>query len=537
MPAAYSYIRFSRLEQRRGDSTRRQTALRDAYLTKKGLTLDTTFALTDEGLSAFKGRNKRTGALKLFMDAVEGGRIRRGSYLIVESLDRLSREQVEEAFDLFMRIIRAGITLVTLIPETEYTSGTLTLPAMILALAEFTRAHGESLIKSERSKQHWLHQRAQGDKGRLAYVLPGWIERIPGPKREKGEYRLITERAKVVREIFSWAIKGDGGNIIARRLNERGTPCFGRGKRWHKSYLSIILKNRTTLGEFQPHVMDADGERVPVGKPIPKYFPAVVSAETFAMAQRSVKSRNAKKGGINKHCTNLFARLIRDEAGNAWTCQNRNTYPYLVNTGIFETKMEKMPSVPYLPFQRCVLEWIKELKLDALPNDPLPGLQAREADLVQRLDVFKSKMKSSKDLATLLDVYSELQTELEQVREQIQDATTPRDHALVDTKLAIDYLTQDQDDNAVRRELRSHLSLILKEIVISRIEGKFRSRKKTYYLIIRFLNGQERRVFFETPTYCSGPWSETDEFDQDTMNIRSELIGRDKEEKCAYHSQ
>jgi hypothetical protein len=420
-----------------------------------------------------------------------------------------------------MSIIRSGIVLVTLVPEMEYTKGNLGLSQMVLALAEFTRAHGESLIKSERSRQHWKNQRDQGVKGRLTHVLPGWIE------RKNGTFRLIPGRAKIVRQIFAWSVHGIGAQIMARRLNEKGVPCFGRGKRWHKSYIATILRNRACVGEHQPHVIDQDGKRQQVGKAILNYFPPVVIPEIFAQAQVAVKSRNAVRGGINQHVTNLFARLIRDEDGHAWTVQNRNTRPYLVSTALMEGVKERQSSIPYRPFERCVLEWIKEVQLDSALDDPLPGLKAREADLVDRLNTFKTKMKTTTRLSTLLDLFDDLEKELEDVREEIQIATAPRDHALADTKLAIDYLDQADNIESVRRDLRHHLSLLLREIVV-RIEGKFRSRKKVYYLTIRFTNGQERKVFFETPTLASGPWSETDDFPHDTMHIRSELINRDK---------
>lgn len=42
---AYSYLRFNFSEQAKGDSIRRQVAARDAYLTRKGLTFDTSFVL------------------------------------------------------------------------------------------------------------------------------------------------------------------------------------------------------------------------------------------------------------------------------------------------------------------------------------------------------------------------------------------------------------------------------------------------------------------------------------------------------------
>lgn len=532
MVLTYSLIRFSCLEQKKGDSFRRQTALRDAYLARHpSLTLDTRFMAPVEGVSAFRGKHRKTGALKFFLDAIEKKRIKKGSYLIIESLDRLSREQVQEAFKLFMEIIGAGVTLITLVPEMEYTAAKLGLAEMILALAEFTRAHGESLIKSERSGQHWLKERAKGMEGRLAYNLPAWIIRTEG-----GKYKLDAPRAKVIRQIFWWSIQGIGGQIIARRLNEQGIACFGRGKRqgkrWHKSYIALILRSRTAIGELQPHVIDHEtGERVPFGAPLPNYFPAVVTPTVFAKAQQAVKSRNVIRGGINRHCTNLFARKVRDTHGNAWTLQNRNTQPYLVNTALLEGTLERQSSIPYRPFQRCVLEWIKELQLDPNADDPLDGLKARKDDLEDRLATMKAKMKQTKQLASLLDVYAELEKELEEVDEQIEEATTPRELILADAKLAIDYLAKDEDDEDNRRELRLHLSLLLTEIEVYRIEGKFRSPKKVYYLILRFQDGQERQVWFETPEYQSGPWSETGQFDKDTMDIRSELIRRGREAK------
>jgi DNA invertase Pin-like site-specific DNA recombinase len=48
------------------------------------------------------------------VDAIKSGAVKSGSYLIVESLDRLSREQVLKAQSLFLSIIQAGICLVTL---------------------------------------------------------------------------------------------------------------------------------------------------------------------------------------------------------------------------------------------------------------------------------------------------------------------------------------------------------------------------------------------------------------------------------------
>jgi DNA invertase Pin-like site-specific DNA recombinase len=57
----------------------------------------------DLGVSAFRGKNADHGALKAFLDRVESGLIQPGSYLIVESLDRLSRTDITYALQLVSR--------------------------------------------------------------------------------------------------------------------------------------------------------------------------------------------------------------------------------------------------------------------------------------------------------------------------------------------------------------------------------------------------------------------------------------------------
>src|SRR5262245_41146301 len=101
---AYSYQRFSTTEQGEGDSLRRQTELRDAWIRRSGVVLDTSITLRDEGKSAFTGAHRTNPdrhALAAFLELVKTNRIPRGSFLIVESLDRLSREHIQPALILF----------------------------------------------------------------------------------------------------------------------------------------------------------------------------------------------------------------------------------------------------------------------------------------------------------------------------------------------------------------------------------------------------------------------------------------------------
>ena len=107
-PKAYSYIRFSSPEQEKGDSLRRQIQLSEEYCKQHGLILEDTLLLTDKGLSAYKGNHRTKGALGEFLRLVEEGKIPPGSVLLVENLDRLSREQILDAINQCTPITTAG---------------------------------------------------------------------------------------------------------------------------------------------------------------------------------------------------------------------------------------------------------------------------------------------------------------------------------------------------------------------------------------------------------------------------------------------
>src|ERR1700747_3247772 len=96
-PRCYSYLRFSTPEQRKGDSLRRQTVAAEEYAKRHGLALDTELNLRDLGISAFRGNNVAVGALGAFLKAIRDGLVPKGSLLLVESLDRVSRQTARKA--------------------------------------------------------------------------------------------------------------------------------------------------------------------------------------------------------------------------------------------------------------------------------------------------------------------------------------------------------------------------------------------------------------------------------------------------------
>lgn len=110
MPLPFSYLRFSSPQQAAGDSVRRQTAAAIDWCRRNKIELDTSLSLRDEGVSAYRGKrreNPDTHALAGFLQAVRLGRVPNGSYLIVESLDRLSREKNRPALRVTGKTVKS----------------------------------------------------------------------------------------------------------------------------------------------------------------------------------------------------------------------------------------------------------------------------------------------------------------------------------------------------------------------------------------------------------------------------------------------
>jgi DNA invertase Pin-like site-specific DNA recombinase len=300
-PKAFSYLRMSTEQQLKGDSLRRQKEKSQAYAQEHGLVL--VESLQDIGVSAFRGANKERGALREFLDLVEEGRIEKGSYLLLESLDRLSREQLRKAMPLLLSLINAGIIVVTLCDGKIYDEHVDDMDLM-QSLLIMSRSHEESRIKSQRVKAAWEQKRKMMSEKPLTANCPGWLRL----DRETGKFEVIPERAAVVRRIFDETLAGLGRNSIAKRLNADGIPPFSpRGKGWHPGTVQKVRHNPAVMGYFPP------GNNRIVGTPfeegLPDYYPVIIPPAVFHQAQAMVTARRGKGGPRGKRFSNLFQHL------------------------------------------------------------------------------------------------------------------------------------------------------------------------------------------------------------------------------------
>jgi DNA invertase Pin-like site-specific DNA recombinase len=507
MKTAYSYVRFSRPEQNRGDSLRRQTEGSEAYCQRKGYLLDTSLVLTDLGVSAFKGRNVEQGALGAFLDAVKSKRVKSGSVLIVESLDRLSRNQVGEALELFLGILRKGIEIVTLTPEQTFTRDSINDVANILtAIIFMARAHEESATKSVRIRAAWNKKRERAADIKLTGQCPAWLTLAA----DKRSFSKIPSAVKTVRRIFRMAIDGMGTTAISKRLNQENVPTIGRAKTWHKSYIAKILHNRAVIGEYQPCMGHAHN-RTPVGQPIPDYFPVVVSESDYYRALNALGSRRNQKGPNGKTVANLFKGLLFDSRdGATLTLVNKGNGRVLVSSAAQRGENGSVYlSFPYAALEDAMLRFLTELKASDLcgPSedarsiqDEVQAAEGRLADIERRIGQVKTRLLEEDGFDELADVLKRLTLKrdeqlnlIEQLRQQSHNQA---DNNLTDVQDVIGMLgrSKGKDLFGLRTRLAARIRQLISEVwvLVQEVKDEGRPRYRMAYVQVWLRGGGVR---------------------------------------------
>ncbi len=487
-PLAFSYIRFSTPEQAKGDSLRRQTEAARVWCERQGLTLDTSTSLHDLGRSAYTGSHRRNPdrhALAGFLKLVESGRVPRGSYLVIESLDRLSREHIQPALLLVLNLLQAGIRIVQLKPtEMVFDDKSDTLPVMMM-MVELSRGHSESAMKSDRVGKAWQEKRRRVRSGEpqkptarmgkgsriMTHRLPAWVE------EKGGEAVLIPERAAAVRRIFALAAAGYGYRAIVQTLTREGVPAFGEvevkeGKkrsqfsgRWTLPYVVLILTDRRAIGECQ---MCSKG-REPDGPPEAGYFPAVVTEQEWDRAQ-APRPQKGSRTRIGKH-VNLFAGLVTNARnGDAYIAATKPNR-VLISAGHQEGRCPSW-SFPLAVFEWAILSALGEIDPREILNghdepDPIIGLTASLTSVEARIGALEAELESG-DVPSVVRGLRALEAKrdglLGQLAEARKVAAHPLSEAWGETQSLTEVLANAPDPTDARIRLRSALRRVVSGI-------------------------------------------------------------------------
>jgi DNA invertase Pin-like site-specific DNA recombinase len=495
LPPAFSYLRFSSPEQAKGDSVRRQTELRERFLKRLGLPLDDSLVLTDAGVSSFRGRHRGDRyALGRFLALVEAGRVPRGSYLVIENLDRLSREDIQPALLLFLSLLQAGIRIVQLSPAEQVFDDKSESMTIMMAIMELSRGNSESRMKSERVKASWAAKRQRARDGKAATSrCPAWL------RREGDGFALVPDKAAAVRRLFELSAAGYGITALIRELVAAGVPPLGTA-RWHKGTVGQILVNRAAVGEWQP----LKGGR-PEGEPVPGYFPAVVTEALFHRVQAGLAERSRFRGRTPRDRVNLFQGLL-------WNAADGDSMFFKMFTDRRSGKkfarycnrlaldgQAAYTSFPVETLERAVLSSLTEVDpREVLPEDAgrdqeREGRVAALADAEAQLKKIEDRIVAGEEVDVLLRAAKRLEGRRRELREGLAADPGAVREGLWSARSLVTALEAAPD----QRDARIRLQAALRRVV-ERIDGIFLrdGTRQLACLQIRFRDSVATRIVF-----------------------------------------
>lgn len=318
--AVYVYLRFSSDGQADGFSFERQRLAANKSLEAMALPSDIPVHwLEDPGFSAFTGRHARSGELGRFIKRVESGDIRDGLFMC-ERVSRASRQGSLKLLSMLNLLLEGGFTIRFLEEASSFDKDNLPdfLGTMMAIHADI--AHQESKAKSDFARANWDKRRRLAAESGVPFTseCPNWL------KVENGKYVPISERVAAIREIYAKARDGFGISKLVRFANEGRLPVPGKGTTWHTSLVNRVLSNPALIGRFQPR-KTVQGKRVPLGKPIENYYPAVLDVDLF-MAVQSLRAKAAvfpKRRDDNNY--NYLMGIAQCECGGSWRRMNKNS--------------------------------------------------------------------------------------------------------------------------------------------------------------------------------------------------------------------
>lgn len=517
---AFSYIRFSSERQKRGDSIRRQKNSAEAWAEKNGIPLDTS-SYRDLGVSGFTGEHRKNpdrNGLALFLSAV-GKQVPKGSYLVVENLDRLTREDTLPAVELFIGLLRAGIRIVQLVPEQVFTAEEMSGPfgtmRLMQAVMELSRGNSESRIKSERIGANWQRVREDAKKGILSPSKTGKVglpTKTPFWLDKTANGYVLNKKAKAVRRAFELCRAGFGAIAIRKKLQTEfglkiSQPYVREllprstkpsSKRTPKSSIAR-RKARLALGEWQPNI----GGK-PVGEVL-RIYPAVISEEEFFAAQAAITARDNGGGTRDRRTIYLFNSLMKDEHGEGFTVgkaskgRGRNKFipnRYLDGKG-------PCRSFPIAAFETAVCEALQEID----PREILPKKGRDEAEEIMSLTGKRdglyalvrdtaAAMKPGSEVAVLVAQMSAWQSEAEELEKRIAElkakVSSPTSEAWGEVQAAA--LERLKTDDEARARMRAAVLRIVESMTCvfmgttcwryAFVQIRFKDSKETRQVVI-----------------------------------------------------
>jgi len=263
----------------------------------------------DEGISGTK-KEKRPELLRMILDC-ESDRI---DFIITKSISRFARNTTD-CLELVRQLIAIGVFIY--FEKENLNTGDMESELMLSILSGFAAEESASISQNAT----WsINKRFQ--KGNYIIGSPPY-----GYANVNGEMVIVSEKAEIIKRIFSECLSGKGGNVIANGLNRDKIPAR-RGNNWTTGTIIHMLRNEKYKGDalFQKTYTDSNyNRRFNNGEKDQFYcknhHEPIVSREVFSKAQKLIteRAKNKSKAVDKKAYQNryvLSGRIICGECGS-----------------------------------------------------------------------------------------------------------------------------------------------------------------------------------------------------------------------------
>jgi len=303
----YSYIRFSSKAQKMGFGEIRQLEQLNRFFEQYPQARQVE-RYEDLGVSAFKGKNLKSGQLAKFVERIKAKEILSNALLLVESFDRISRMGGYDALELIITIIQADCAIYTLFDNRLYSRRKKDSSADISLIQNILeRANDESRSKSERISDAKARNLLKGENGGvITKRCPFWISLVDGKF-------ILNEHAKAVKRATELCFD-IGFQSIAKELNQEGHP-----KKYSAKTIGNILHQQAIYGSYIAMEWEA-GKPVQIKKEIKGYYPALISESEFHRISAKLKERQdpSLAGRKAQEFRNILRGLVFCKCGSTF---------------------------------------------------------------------------------------------------------------------------------------------------------------------------------------------------------------------------
>jgi hypothetical protein len=241
-------------------------------------------------------------------------------------------------------------------------------------------------------------------------ACPSWLDL----SEDRRSFVFVPEKAAIVRQIFDLCIGGLGSYSIAKLLERQKIPAFGPSGKWDNTTIDNILKSRSVLGEYQPKSYAGGSKKgIPVGGPIPNYYPIIVDEVLFAAAQQARRRHLITgRGSKGTELANLFKGLATCAyCGSAIKYRRNGPFTNMICEQVLQDLGCVRISWSYKSMENSILSFISHPAL--FDNTSHQNRKSLEALMSQIMSLRNAK-------AELLDLRLELAAELKRAISELK---------------------------------------------------------------------------------------------------------------------